>query len=148
MNIDMTAKFETAEYAKEFMTAGHAIVSLRSKKTGAHFTYRITKPQDKKDTQMLFVGLLSGPDNTSNYTYMGVIRNHKYFDSTKNSKVGKDAPSWKAFQWAWENICRGTLPEALEVWHEGRCGRCGRLLTVPESVERGIGPECAKHMGE
>jgi hypothetical protein len=36
----------------------------------------------------------------------------------------------------------GVLGRLLEVWHEGRCGRCGRALTVPESVERGIGPEC------
>lgn len=35
------------------------------------------------------------------------------------------------------------LPEC-EVWHEGRCGRCGRKLTVPESIETGIGPDCAK----
>lgn len=25
----------------------------------------------------------------------------------------------------------------------GRCGRCGRRLTDPESIRRGIGPECA-----
>ncbi len=31
--------------------------------------------------------------------------------------------------------------------HEGRCGRCGRTLTVPESVTEGIGPECRKIMG-
>jgi hypothetical protein len=26
----------------------------------------------------------------------------------------------------------------------GRCKRCGRLLTDPDSVERGYGPECVK----
>lgn len=31
----------------------------------------------------------------------------------------------------------------LQVWHEGRCGRCGRKLTVPSSIETGLGPECA-----
>jgi hypothetical protein len=30
--------------------------------------------------------------------------------------------------------------------HEGKCGRCGRLLTVPSSIESGIGPECSKIM--
>jgi hypothetical protein len=30
----------------------------------------------------------------------------------------------------------------LVVRHEARCGR---TLTVPESIERGIGPECIKH---
>jgi hypothetical protein len=33
------------------------------------------------------------------------------------------------------------------VWHEGRCGRCGRKLTVPESIESGFGPECASILG-
>lgn len=35
----------------------------------------------------------------------------------------------------------------IEVWHEGRCGRCARRLTVPESILIGIGPECAEIMG-
>jgi hypothetical protein len=39
------------------------------------------------------------------------------------------------------------LPGGYKIHHEGRCGKCGRLLTVPESVETGIGPECAKRMG-
>jgi hypothetical protein len=28
-----------------------------------------------------------------------------------------------------------------------RCLRCNRTLTTPESLERGIGPECANIMG-
>lgn len=32
----------------------------------------------------------------------------------------------------------------VEVWHDGKCGRCRRDLTVPESVARGLGPECAE----
>lgn len=28
----------------------------------------------------------------------------------------------------------------------GRCARCGKRLTDPESVARGIGPECAKQV--
>ncbi len=34
------------------------------------------------------------------------------------------------------------MPEQLEVWHEGCCGKCGRKLTDAESIARGIGPEC------
>ncbi|MGQ4872128.1 MAG: DUF6011 domain-containing protein, partial [Candidatus Thorarchaeota archaeon] len=32
------------------------------------------------------------------------------------------------------------LPEKVRIWHEGKCGRCGRRLTVPESIESGYGP--------
>lgn len=35
-----------------------------------------------------------------------------------------------------------SLPPSLEVFEEDRCGRCGRALTDPVSIERGIGPEC------
>jgi hypothetical protein len=38
------------------------------------------------------------------------------------------------------------LPKGLKVHHEGRCCRCGRKLTVPESIETGLGPECASRL--
>jgi hypothetical protein len=35
---------------------------------------------------------------------------------------------------------------AVEFWHEGKCGRCNRKLTVPSSIESGFGPECINHV--
>jgi hypothetical protein len=32
-------------------------------------------------------------------------------------------------------------------FHSGRCGICGRVLSDPESVKRGIGPDCAVKYG-
>jgi hypothetical protein len=40
---------------------------------------------------------------------------------------------------------RRPLPRCT-VHHEGRCGRCGRTLTVPESIESGFGPECINYV--
>jgi hypothetical protein len=51
-----------------------------------------------------------------------------------------------AFAWFWDRLRNGNLPEQVEVHHEGRCGRCGRALTVPESIESGFGPECINHV--
>ena len=31
----------------------------------------------------------------------------------------------------------------FDVHHEGKCGKCGRPLTVPESVKTGLGPICS-----
>lgn len=58
---------------------------------------------------------------------------------TKASKMNAESAPVKAMQFALAH------PEApgLQIFHEGRCGRCGRVLTVPESVETGFGPECA-----
>jgi hypothetical protein len=39
----------------------------------------------------------------------------------------------------------GIADVAAEVLRaEGRCERCGRRLRHPASVERGVGPECAR----
>jgi len=138
------ARFTGHAEAVRFMTAGKAVVTLRSRKTGARFTYRIAASDDGKAH---FVGVLSGPDNTSDYQYLGRIARDVFYHGRKNRRPGDiavDAPSNKAFDWAWRSLVeKGVLPEMLEIWHEGTCGRCGRKLTVPESIASGLGPECA-----
>lgn len=145
--VDMRGRFTNAADAFSYMTAGKATVTFVSKASGVRFTYRLTQSEDG---QCYFVGLLSGPDNTSDYQYMGYIRRDIYRHGRKVARPGDitmAAPSAKAFAWSWQQLAGGRLPEALEVWHEGRCGRCARKLTVPSSVARGFGPECAEKMG-
>jgi len=136
-------KFSNAGDALQFMQAGNATVTLRSVKTGTRFTYRVRESDDGK---VFFVGLLTGSDNNASYSYMGILRDGE-FRTTAKSKITADAPSAKAFRWAYAKLGAGMLPADLEVWHEGRCGKCGRRLTVPESIAAGIGPECAGRLG-
>jgi hypothetical protein len=146
---------KTATNTKAFIFAGNAYFTVRSLKTGTRYTYRVNRAKcsrcGKEDCNCwayptYFVSLLSGPDNTGDYTYLGMIREN-VFRLTRASKMTDDSRPVKAFRWVIERIIRGELPPFTELWHEGRCGRCGRMLTVPESVERGIGPECAGRMG-
>lgn len=123
----------------KFIFAGNAIFTIRSKKTGTRFTYKVSKA---KDSDIWFVGLLSGPDNNADYKYIGIITSDKKFIRTKRSKVGYEAPSFKGFNWFFNHL--HNYQEQAEVYHEGRCGRCGRRLTVPESIESGFGPECIR----
>ena len=139
---DMTGQLTTADDAKRFIMAGKATVTLISKKSGVRFTYKISAAESD---DVFFVGLLNGPDNESNYAYVGRIARGVFWQGRKVPRagdVGRDAPSSKAFDWSWRALARGTMPEALEIWHEGQCGRCGRKLTVPESIKSGFGPEC------
>lgn len=131
-----------AATALRFMLAGNAYFTLVSKRTGTRFTYRVGMPKKARgsDQPWYYVSLLNGPDNTSNYTWMGTILNNGGY---RYAKVGKDAASSKAFLWLLARLQAGVFPAEVEFWHEGRCGRCGRMLTVPASVARGIGPECA-----
>jgi hypothetical protein len=86
------------------------------------------------------VSVLNGPDNYSNYRYIGAIFGTE-FRSTKKG-ISIDAPAFKAFAWFNNRVNENRLPENVAVYHEGRCGRCGRKLTVPESIKCGYGPEC------
>jgi hypothetical protein len=135
-----------------FMTAGHSTFTLRSRTTGNRFTYRVQLPRDKetgkldRTSSIHFVSLLNGADNENSYIYIGYIKRGVYYHGDK-SKVGKDATSNVAFTWVWRQLTQNRIPASLEIWHEGRCGRCGRKLTVPSSVKSGIGPECQNHMG-
>lgn len=69
------------------------------------------------------------------------------FRQTAKAKITAEAPSVKGFVFFWNAIAAGKMPCSMTVRHEGKCGRCGRKLTVPESIDRGIGPECAGKMG-
>lgn len=139
--------------AARFILAGNARITLVSKKTGARFTYRVRRAPDGDPNEYgrattYFVSLLRGPDNDADYSYIGIIKDG-WFKRTAKSRVDRMAPSFRAFEWTWNRltISSQAVPADVEIWHEGACGRCGRALTVPESVVRGIGPDCWEMMG-
>lgn len=137
-------------HAMTFMTAGRATVTFVSKVTKARFTFKIAMPKLKDgevDNGFRFVSVLNGPDNWSNYAYLGYVRRGVFLHGGHKAKVSANAPSAKAFAWAFRQIAAGRIPPSLEVWHEGKCGRCGRKLTVPSSIASGLGPECAGRVG-
>lgn len=152
---EMRGQLSTVESAKRFIFAGTATVTFESRKTGNHFTYKIDQVENQSANQPIrfFIKLLAGQDNESDYTYMGMLvpdRSDisKYsFITTKASRVTLEAPSVVALNWVLKALNENRLPASLNIWHEGRCGRCGRKLTVPESIANGIGPECARQMG-
>jgi hypothetical protein len=146
-------RITNTDEALKFIMAGNAYFTLRSVRTSTRYTYRMAMPKKAREDAKLgsrpwyYVSLLNGPDNTHNYTWMGTILANGNFKQAPQRFVGMDAPSMRAFLWFYrylnESSNRSQLPMDVEFWHEGRCGRCGRLLTVPESIARGIGPECA-----
>jgi Family of unknown function (DUF6011) len=141
-------RFATVADAKLFTLAGNATITLESLKTGAHFTYRIREAKathNETKEPVYFVSLLNGPDNENDYMYLGIVRAGA-FTLTRNSKAGATASAVVAFKYFW-SLQGETFPAQLIVRHEGRCGRCGRTLTVPSSIDLGIGPECAQLMG-
>lgn len=130
-----------AHQIRDFALAGKARLTLVSKKTNTRFTYKVKKA--KQDPPRWFVSYLRGSSNENDYTYIGHFADTMNFAIGRNVQVSNSAAVMVAFRWFLHNLRSDHVPDTLEVWHEGRCGRCGRLLTVPSSIERGIGPECA-----
>jgi hypothetical protein len=104
--------------------------------------------KEERENPVYFVKLLNGQDNENDYQYMGILRRTHGLIFTGASKVKPNSPSAIAFSYFLQVLKarkdEDSLPEMLEVWHEGRCARCGRKLTVPESISSGFGPECIK----
>jgi hypothetical protein len=142
------SKLTDSKATLDFIFAGKAIFTLRSTKSGSHYTYKMRKaePRTLIDPVTYFLKVLVGSDNTTDYAYAGIVRDGQ-FRTTGKSKVSANAESVKAFVWALAQFQSGVIPASLEVWHEGRCGRCGRRLTVPSSIATGLGPECAGKVG-
>jgi hypothetical protein len=128
-----------------FIFGGNAVFTIKNNETGNRFTFKVVTMKEKKGDRNApyFVRVLTGSDI---YSFIGTcffkdgVWSYKH--SENKSKVGKDAQSVQVFSYVLKHLQMKDLPSQVDVWHEGRCGRCGRQLTVPESIEHGFGPEC------
>jgi hypothetical protein len=131
----------TIELDTKFFIGGNATFTVDNG-AGVHYTFKIRQPRG--ENKPYFVSLLSGPNNESDYTYLGVfcavtgdVR------LTRASKMNDNSTPIKVVRWALKHVYGDRLlPDGYAIHHEGKCGCCGRTLTVPESIKRGIGPEC------
>ena len=127
--------------------ARNAIFTLE--KGDIHRTYMVNQPKDK---DILFVRLLTGQDNSDwgNYTYIGLIvyEPHIKFKPKKQQNWGHDTEkvsvAFYLMNTLVDNILRSPKFSESEpfFFHEGKCAKCGKRLTVPKSIEIGMGAKC------
>lgn len=140
--------------SREFVTAGRAVFTIevpeafRDGGKKPHYTYRVKYFSAKRGLPEGWkVQLLTGPDNTKSYTDMGWLDPDTGALKTVKRNFGyANALLSKVLQRVWKGQCAEVEKHGFLIHHIGFCGRCGRDLTVPESIERGIGPECIKHI--
>lgn len=137
--------------AQRFILAGAATLTAVSRRTGTRFTFRVRAPYDGDafdyGAPVRFVSILTGPDNEAHYQFLGTIFEGARYVHGRRSTISADAPSARAFAYVWRAVSRNLEAPELELWHEGRCARCGRTLTVPASIATGFGPDCAAQLG-
>ena len=140
--------------SKEFVLGGKATLTIEnnvewaSKNAApAHWTFKINKKDKDNGDPIFFVSLLTGQNNSRDFNYVGVLNakeGHVY--TSAKSKITKDSLCLRILNRVlnriWINDTAAIAEAGFEVHHSGKCGKCGRKLTVPESVKTGFGPEC------
>jgi hypothetical protein len=135
----------------DFIKAGKAIFTVDNGK-GTHYTFKVTKKDPEVGSKWekygpsFFIGLLTGPDNTSDFTYMGMLKwegGRPICKLTKASKFQEETTAVQVMNFALR-VAWGSqqLPDGYSIRHAGLCGRCARQLTDPVSLELGLGPIC------
>lgn len=102
---------------------------------GRHFTYRISTPKSGylKDRQI--VELLVGPNNQQDYKGWGFI--------TKTGAIRIWNKQYTEAFIKHAELLMGLAENHVSEWFQaGRCMKCGRVLTDPDSIELGMGPVC------
>lgn len=138
---------------RRFIEGGKASFTMVSKKTGERLTFLARRPKEdplRPGLRPIWMSVLTGPNNTTDYGFLGTLWVKRNGTATYRpgamTRIGPEAPSQRAVQWIADGLSApnggAVLFRHAEFWHEGRCGRCGRKLTVPESVASGFGPEC------
>lgn len=115
--------------------------TVKSKKTGKDFTFKVANKSWNGKTYTH----VSVETQYLDWSYLGTFFNGKIY----HKKQVVNSPSAVAIGWLLTNVQQGNfikLDESVEVMHLGNCIRCGRTLTDAQSIERGLGSECAKNL--
>lgn len=127
---------------KQFLFGGNAYLTVVL--DGEHKTYRVSANDTGK---VYFVSMLVGEDSTTQYVYLGTIFDKARFTTTRKSRLDRDSMPVQIFEWifacAYAEAPYSDSPWGpLEILPAENCGKCGKMLTTPESIARGFGPEC------
>jgi hypothetical protein len=130
--------------------AGRAVLTFENHEAGTHMTVKVSQARDKRNRKKLLpvfhvnVKLLG--DRLQSYAYAGTV-----FTETGDWNLSRttrpDSQVARVFSWlkavtANPELIRGKV----NLFHEGRCCKCGLPLTHPESISTAIGPKCLKDM--
>jgi hypothetical protein len=147
---DNVKKFQKKSEALDFIVGDNSLFTIKNIKTGNRLTYRVKRPKKiiDQNKELYFVEVLNSENS---YEYIGCMQlnqtnNLYFFKLTKKSPRPLDDAGVKPIQWLIKYLQTdgNELHPSLEIWHHGMCGKCGRELTVPESIKVGFGPHCYK----
>ena len=136
------------ELSAKFLLAGKAIFTVANAK-GDHYTFKVRKnvsewPKGSGTMTTSYFVSVKAPGGIYPYRYIGLL--NKETGGVKCTAKSEYLPGTKEYDvasWSCAAVLQSKyIPDGYHIEHAGRCGVCGRQLTDPVSIERGIGPEC------
>jgi hypothetical protein len=133
--------------AEQVVADGYYTIVL-SEQPEVRRTLRVKSPREGTYARSIgrqYVAFLDGPDNVSSYrsfaTLDGAVTRMNEF--RHNWQLGM------ALELLVGYAQKGELDDSRQRFAlvSGRCWNCGRMLTVPTSIHRGLGPDCAARLG-
>lgn len=127
-----------------------AVQAKYGEEVKSHYTFQVCRKVASADWPAAnFVKLLAGPDNLSDYQYVGKLDadTGNVHLTTKSAYTDKTFPVClirKVCAALWRDDAASIDAAGFELIPSTRCIRCGRVLTHPESCHDHIGPECRK----
>lgn len=121
----------------------NGVITIENQKTGEHRTFKIeTMAEDSPFAPgQRVLSILVGPNNEFNYESFafvtkGVQPRVHVWKKHRTSEWAKYGPFLEQLH----NMVK--KHPFIQVKWAGRCIRCNRLLTSPQSIRDGIGPKC------
>jgi hypothetical protein len=118
------------QHAEQFILSGKAILIVHNMNTCNHRKYYIKEWKDS----IFYV--MYDSETIGKITF----REFRVY----STGISHYPAETEGFRRVWQWVLNLTLPNHVQLMHTGVCGYCGRPLTDPESVLRGIGPICRK----
>lgn len=107
-------------------------------------TLKFVAPKEGTFKGKIVVRYLSGSDNESDYTGFANSQDVTHVRIWRRYK--EDSVLVEALKFLCESDANRADAGERYALESSRCWRCGRKLTVPASIHRGLGPECAKRV--
>jgi len=120
--------------------------TIKSMKTGKDYTFKISQVPFKEKS-FIHIKVEKGYLNFGYVGYFSKDGNIVRRNKEKNVLETISTPAATAVAWLLRQLRDSKydlLSNSVEIYHLGKCLKCGKTLTDVDSIEYGLGPVCRK----
>jgi len=122
----------------------NGIYTMTDTVTGERWTFKVTTAKRGGLAGRRIIAMLTGPRNTDDYQGVGFVND----DGIVLWRRCQDSGIKLIVAAFWDRMVHDENADRFHVDEASTCICCNRLLTVPESIQTGIGPICADRLME